>query len=91
MERRITADPAFDGYPVLSPDGHSLVWQSNRGGYDGLWLTRVNVAPEPAPQPLTSRRMGFVTPRFVPNGGFVVAAGGGDGGFDIYRVPVPLP
>ena len=30
--RRRTNDPDVDGFPLLSPDGHKLVWASNRHG-----------------------------------------------------------
>src|SRR5262249_33882363 len=39
---RFTFDPADDGNPVWSPDGTHVVWDSNRGGADGLWMKSAN-------------------------------------------------
>ena len=27
---QVTTDPEFDGFPMFSPDGHTLIWASNR-------------------------------------------------------------
>jgi eukaryotic-like serine/threonine-protein kinase len=35
---RFTFDPAVDSNPLWSPDGERLVWYSNRGGADALWI-----------------------------------------------------
>jgi Tol biopolymer transport system component len=32
---RITTAPAFDGFPIFSPDGKLLVWGSNRSNPEG--------------------------------------------------------
>jgi Tol biopolymer transport system component len=29
---RVTTDTTFDGFPMFSPDGKTLVWASNRHG-----------------------------------------------------------
>ncbi|HEX2252032.1 MAG TPA: M20/M25/M40 family metallo-hydrolase, partial [Thermoanaerobaculia bacterium] len=36
---RVTASDGFDGLPVFSPDGTTLVWTSNRGGGHGQLFT----------------------------------------------------
>ena len=30
LSERVTTDASFDGFPMFSPDGRSLVWASNR-------------------------------------------------------------
>jgi Tol biopolymer transport system component len=31
----VTFNPEFDGFPMFSPDGRTLVWASNRRGAPG--------------------------------------------------------
>jgi dipeptidyl aminopeptidase/acylaminoacyl peptidase len=43
---RFTTDPAVDGYPVWSPDGQQLVFESQRNGTFDLWIAPVSRASE---------------------------------------------
>ncbi len=76
--RRLTYDPAFDGYPTFAPDGRSIVFQSDRRSYQRAYrmdLDGGNVRLLVPTGPLIE-----ITPRLSPDGRILVFAKVGDAG-----------
>src|SRR5205807_4557615 len=56
---QVTTSPEFDAFPMSSPDGHQLVWASNRHGsaphetniFIADWVERGGGARRAAPNP----------------------------------------
>jgi TolB protein len=76
-ERRVTDDPAQERYPDWSPDGNSLVFQSDESGRQELWvISREDRSSEwSAPRQLTFDGGGY--PRWSPDGRWVAYLAGG--------------
>lgn len=72
------------GYPLISPDGKSVLFRSHRSGWLNYWITGINggtprqLAPEPADQS---------DARWSPDGASVVYASLRDGTQDLRIVP----
>jgi Tol biopolymer transport system component len=81
-ERRVTTDPAYDGFASGGRDEYSVLLQSNRGGRDGVYLIDYYTSAEP--RPLTDGQASYISPRFTPDFRGVVLAGDGGGDFDVY-------
>jgi Tol biopolymer transport system component/imidazolonepropionase-like amidohydrolase len=66
IAKAITQGPAWDGHPRFSPDGHKIVFISDRGGMDNIWLMDADgknpsgVAPE--------KDTYFMSPAWTPDG-----------------------
>ena len=86
--RRLTSDPGSDGWPAYSPDGQWILFQSNRGGSNDIYVMDreggrlTAVIADPADD---------VTPAWSPDGRQVLFASDRDGDYDIYRVPFTPP
>jgi unsaturated rhamnogalacturonyl hydrolase len=72
--RRVTNAPAFDGYPVLIPDGSGILFVSTRSGVRNVY--QINLAGDGLKA--LERRPGWQmdTPRPSQNGRLLVYAGG---------------
>ena len=66
QRRRLTADPADDYQPAVSPDGATVVFGSTRSGGPGLWAMARDGS---APRRLTTG--GDTRPSFSPDGRWV--------------------
>lgn len=66
QRRRLTADPADDYQPAVSPDGATVVFGSTRSGRPGLWSMARDGS---APRRLTAG--GDMRPSFSPDGRWV--------------------
>jgi Tol biopolymer transport system component len=67
----LTRGMAFDSQPRYSPDGRSIVFISDRGGNEGIWLAD---ADGKAPRELTSADAAtvFASPEWTPDGTGIV-------------------
>ena len=75
-------------FPIWSPDGKRVVFQSNRGG--ALNLFQMPAAGGEAPEPLTEGHAWHVVPdSFSPDGHFMVHASNDSGRNEIYVRPFP--
>ncbi len=66
---RLTSDPANDEWPVISPDGTKMVFQSNRSGNYNLYLLDLKTNQL---RQLTFDSRNKLSPSFHPNGETVV-------------------
>ena len=60
-----------DAYPMLSPDGQTIVFQSNRSGRQALWLADADGG---RPRPLFDHDGNPATPAWSPDGQLIVFA-----------------
>ncbi len=94
--RQITNDAARDRYPRWSPDGGSLLFQSNRGGTYGIWAIRADGS---GLEPVTRPNDGSLAyPVLSPDGRWlaVIVPDRGEALVDLSvprerRLPMPLP
>jgi Tol biopolymer transport system component len=69
---RITSGMGFDGQPRYSPDGSSIVFVSDRSGYENLWLVDVNGQN---PRALTKDKDAqYISPAWTPDGKYLVVS-----------------
>jgi len=62
---QLASDPGADVQPCFSPDGHSIVFASNRTGNWDLWMVGLNGGPA---RQLTRSSAHEVHPSFAPDG-----------------------
>jgi eukaryotic-like serine/threonine-protein kinase len=94
--RQITNDAARDRFPRWSPDGETLLFQSNRGGTYGIWSIRADAS---GLEPVTRPGDGSLAyPALSPDGRWlaVIVPDRGEALVDLslpreQRRPVPLP
>src|SRR4051812_3281422 len=69
---RITSGTGFDGQPRFSPDGKSIVFVSDRSGYENLW----SVEPSGAnPRAITKDKDAqYISPAWTPDGKYIVVS-----------------
>jgi eukaryotic-like serine/threonine-protein kinase len=83
---RVLASTRRDENPALSPDGSTLAFESNRGGYPEIWTA----APDGSNiRPLTDRRTGTSSPLWSPDGREIAFVGIRNGRADIFIAPAP--
>ena len=71
--RRVTSGPAWDRFPVWSPDGQSLVFTSNRDGQDDLY--RLRLAAPGAPERITTDPLPDHEPTVAADGTIIFVRG----------------
>jgi unsaturated rhamnogalacturonyl hydrolase len=82
--RRLTDDPAFDGYPSIIPDGSGLVFVSDRSGQRNVYMVNWAGGGLTALEQRPGWQMD--TPRLSKNGQLLIYAGGPTGStLDIYK------
>lgn len=69
---RVTSGMGFDGQPRFAPDGKSIVFVSDRSGYENLWTV------DPAggnPRALTKDKDAqYISPAWTPDGKYIVVS-----------------
>ena len=71
--RRLTSGMAFDGQPVWSPDGKTILFVSDRSGAENLWLMDAD-GGHPRQISLYDDNPVFVSPEWAPDGqSFIVS------------------
>lgn len=69
---RVTDGPGFDSQPRYSPDGKQIVFVSDRGGSENLWIAD---ADGKNPRALTKGdKARYASPEWTPDGRYVVAS-----------------
>ncbi len=70
--KAITRGMAFDTQPRFSPDGHHIVFVSDRNGFENVWVMKADGS---GAEPLTSGKdTVFISPEWTPDGGAVIVA-----------------
>lgn len=80
-QTRLTSDPGKDGFPVWSPDGSRIAFQSDR---DGNFEVYVMDADGSNVVRLTDDPAGDGFPDWSPDGSQIAFASNRDGNFEIY-------
>lgn len=89
---RLTAHPAEEYSPAVSPDGKFMAFVSNQAGPPNIWIKTI-IGPEvPTPRRLTTSAAGDKAPVFSPDGKSIVYISyGSDSEGDMYRIALPKP
>lgn len=84
---KLTSDGGWSGDPVMTPDGRSVVYSSDRGGEDhlSLWYTSLSGGE---PLHLTRNEADEIEPDVSPDGKTVIYRSRRGDSSGIYRVPV---
>jgi Tol biopolymer transport system component/imidazolonepropionase-like amidohydrolase len=70
--RRIFGDMSFESQPRFSPDGTRIVFLSDRGGAENVWIANADGSN---PKALTTgRNQRFTSPSWSPDGNYVVVS-----------------
>jgi TolB protein len=80
--KQLTTDPHSDTWPVVSPDGRSVVFVSDRGGVENIW--RMDLDGENQTR-LTNEKARY--PIFTPDGKFIVYNSWNSGKGTIWKMP----
>lgn len=73
--QRITSTQAIESNPVLSPDGKSIAFTSNRSGVDAIYIVPIEGG---SPKRLTWHPMGAVAKGWTPDGQNIIYASSRD-------------
>lgn len=69
---RISSGMGFDGQPRFSPDGKSIVFVSDRSGYENLWMVEPSGAN---PRAITKDKDAqYISPAWTPDGKYLVVS-----------------
>ncbi len=79
---RLIASTRRDVSPRYSPDGRTIVFQSDRSGSNQLWLADADGSNQ---RPLTSMRGAMYAGGFSPDGRWLLATSSEEGQMEIYR------
>jgi Tol biopolymer transport system component len=81
---RILASTQWDENPALSPDGTTLAFESNRGGFPEIWLASVDGSDA---RPLTALGTLAASPLWSPDGSQIAFQGSRNGKSEVFVVP----
>ncbi|MBF0291324.1 MAG: tetratricopeptide repeat protein, partial [Nitrospinae bacterium] len=89
---RLTAHPAEEYSPAVSPDGKFMAFVSNQSGPPNIWIKSIAGPEIPTPRRLTTSAAGDKAPVFSPDGKSIVYVSyGSDSEGDMYRIALPKP
>jgi hypothetical protein len=84
--RRLTHDPAYDGWPTWSPDGSRIAFSSTRSGNPDIYVLDVYGAGHGSgnPRPLTDHPASDIWPEWSPDRTRIAFPSNRQGNFEIY-------
>jgi TolB protein len=82
----LSKDPGYDRYPLFSPDGNRIVFESNRAGHSQLLLMNADGS---GVRVLVDGPGQLSAPRFSPDGRRVIYPRDLDGEIKIFEVTLP--
>jgi CHAT domain-containing protein/Tol biopolymer transport system component len=89
---RLTAHPAEEYSPTVSPDGKFMAFVSNQAGPPNIWIKTLTGSEIPTPRRLTTSAGGDKSPVFSPDGKSIAYISyGSDSEGDLYRIVLPKP
>ena len=89
---RLTAHPAEEYSPTVSPDGKFMAFVSNQAGPPNIWIKTLTGPEVPTSRRLTTSAAGDKSPVFSPDGKSIVYISyGSDSEGDMYRIVLPKP
>jgi Tol biopolymer transport system component len=84
-ERQLTADASWEAYPMFSPDGRYLVFNSDRIGTSHIWRMDADGSN---PKQLTHWVAEDYSPVFTPDGQWVLFASWRSGKLATWKIPI---
>jgi CHAT domain-containing protein/predicted negative regulator of RcsB-dependent stress response len=89
---RLTAHPAEEYSPAVSPNAKLMAFVSNQAGPPNIWIKTLAGPEIPTPRRLTTSAGGDKSPVFSPDGKSIVYVSyGSDSEGDLYRIVLPKP
>ena len=81
--RRLTDNPAYDGWPTWSPDGSQIAFMSKRSGNPDIYVMDADGSNI---QQLTTHSANDIWPDWSPDGARIAFLSRRDGNFEIYLI-----
>jgi len=82
-QRRLTGDPAYDGWPTWSPDGAQIAFCSTRSGNPDIYVMDADGGNV---RQLTQHNANDIWPEWSPDGTKIAFPSRRDGNFEIYVI-----
>ena len=82
-EKRLTDNPAYDGWPSWSPDGSQIAFMSERSGNPDIYVMNADGSNV---RQLTDHPANDIWPEWSPDGKWIAFPSRRDGNFEIYLI-----